>query len=49
MRNYPKGGDKLSTPLQQSGFLDKTLPGKANRMLPKYKVAFIVNGFWARA
>ena len=45
---YPKGGDKLSTPLQ-SGFLNKTLPGKPNRVLPKYKVAFIVNGFWARA
>ena len=43
MRSYPKGGDKLSTPLQ-SGFLDKTLPGKPNRVLPKYKVPFIGHG-----
>ena len=48
-RNYPKGGDKFVPTLLQSRFLDKTLPGKPNRVLPKYKVAFKVNGFWARA
>ena len=38
-------GQIVHPPLQQSGFLDKTLSGKPNRVLPKYKVAFIVNGF----
>jgi G:T-mismatch repair DNA endonuclease (very short patch repair protein) len=44
-----KGWGQIVPTLLQSRFLDKTLPGKPNRVLPKYKVAFIVNGFWARA
>ena len=44
-----KGWGQIVHPPLQSRFLDKTLPGKPNRVLSKYKVAFIVNGFWARA
>ena len=36
-------GTNCPPPLQ-SGFLDKTLPGKPNSVLPKYKVPFIGHG-----